>query len=145
MANKVVGIKSFVALAALCGVLGFPSSATAGKNFAARCEGINGNVMALAIQPTYSHQQICACARTNQKLRKQLGSEGIKCTDTLTNFNQVARTPDTPGTPETPPGPGPKGNNGWGNGAEGINNGSDEGNFAQADSKFNESGPKGQR
>ena len=31
------------------------------------------------------------------------------------------------GTDPPPPGPTTKGNNGWGNGAEGINNGSDEG------------------
>ncbi len=34
-----------------------------------------------------------------------------------------------------------KGNNGWGNGAEGINNGSDEGNTAS--SKIDESLPSG--
>ena len=42
--------------------------------------------------------------------------------------------------PEPPPeDPKPKGNNGWGNGAEGINNGSDNGSTAS--SKLPELGP----
>ena len=39
----------------------------------------------------------------------------------------------------TPEDPKPKGNNGWGNGAEGINNGSDNGSTAS--SKLPEAGP----
>jgi hypothetical protein len=121
-------------------------SLAASKNFAAKCEGITGNVKGLAIEPIYSNQQLCACAATNKEFRRQIGAAGIKCNENqITNFNQTAiTTPDTT-EPPTPPTPGepPKGNNGWGNGAEGTNNGSDEGNLAQATSKTDESGSIG--
>jgi hypothetical protein len=124
------------------------TASAASKNFAAKCEGVIGNVKALAIEPAYSHQQICACAQTNQELRKQLGAAGIKCNEsTITNFNQAVATPsDTPETPTTPePEPALNGNNGWGNGGEGINSGSDNGNVAQAEPKSADSTGEGQR
>jgi hypothetical protein len=116
----------------------------ASKNFAAQCEQIVGsNVKGLAIEPTYSSQQLCACARTNQEFRRQLGAAGIKCNaTTITNFNQAVATPSDTDEPPTNE-PAPKGNNGWANGAEGTNNGSNDGNLAQATSKTNESGSIG--
>lgn len=127
------------------------ASAAASKNFAAKCEAITGNEKALAVEPAYSHQQLCACAATNEEFLRQLSATGVKCNEsTITNFNQAVATP--PGTepptepPTNPPGsPALKGNNGWGNGAEGTNKGSDNGNMAQAESKTTESGSKGQR
>jgi len=113
------------------------SASAASKNFAATCEGLTGggSVKALAVEPAYSNQQICACAQTNQELRKQLGAAGIKCNaDTLTNLNQAV-TPPTDTTEPPTPEPALNGNNGWGNGGEGINNGSDNGNVAQSDPK----------
>ena len=117
------------------------TSLAASKNFAAQCERLIGsNVKALAIEPTYSNQQLCACARTNQELRRQLGAAGVKCTSTtITNFNQAVATPSDTDEPPTNE-PALRGNNGWGNGAEGTNNGSDDGNLAQASSKTSESG-----
>jgi hypothetical protein len=86
------------------------SAVAASKNFAAKCERLTGSVKALAIVPTYSHQQICACAQTNRELRKQLGAAGIKCSESkITNFNQPA---------------GVNGDNGD-NGDNGVNNGDD--------------------
>jgi hypothetical protein len=125
------------------------SASAASKNFAATCEGLtgSGSVKALAIEPNYSNQQICACAQTNQELRKQLGAAGIKCNaDTLTNLNQAVTTPEsvTP-TPTPESEPALNGNNGWGNGGEGINNGSDNGNVAQSDPKSADTDGKGQR
>jgi hypothetical protein len=126
------------------------SASAASKNFAATCEGLagSGSVKALAVEPAYSHQQICACAQTNEELRKQLGAAGVKCNEsTLTNFNQAVTTPsDTTETP-TPPESEPalNGNNGWGNGGEGINNGSDNGTVAQSDPKSADTDGKGQR
>ena len=132
----------FVILGAVsCVAMFTDTSLAASKNFAAQCERIVGNVKALAIEPAYSNQQLCACARTNQEFRRQLSATGIKCNENkLTNFNQaVATPPDTepPNEPPTPPEPEPtlQGNNGWGNGGEGINNGSDNGNVAQSDPK----------
>ena len=115
----------------------------ASKNFAAKCEGVIGNnVKALAIEPTYSYQQLCVCARTNPELRKQIGAAGIKCNEsTLTNFNQP--TVVTPDEPE--PEPTLNGNNGWGNGGEGINAGSDNGNVAQSGPKSADKNGQGQR
>src|SRR5688572_17221885 len=52
-------------------------SLAASKNFAAKCEAISGNVKGLAIEPTYSHQQLCACAATNEEFRRQIGAAGI--------------------------------------------------------------------
>ncbi len=126
------------------------SASAASKNFAATCEGLtgSGSVKALAVEPVYSHQQICACAQTNQELRKQLGAAGVKCNaDTLTNLNQAVTPPAATTEPPTPPGSEPalNGNNGWGNGGEGINNGSDNGNVAQSDPKSADSSGKGQR
>lgn len=124
------------------------SASAASKNFAATCEGLTGSgpVKALAIEPTYSNQQICACAQTNEVLRKQLGAAGIKCNaDTLTNLNQAVTPPTDTTQPPTPPGPALNGNNGWGNGGEGINNGSDNGNVAQSDTKSADRNGKGQR
>src|SRR5687768_8796861 len=70
------------------------SASAASKNFAEQCEGLNGNVKGLAIEPSYSQQQICACAKSNQELRQQLGATGIKCFgDKITNFNQATSTP----------------------------------------------------
>jgi hypothetical protein len=118
------------------------TSWAASKNFAAQCERIVGNnVKALAIEPTYSNQQLCACARTNEEFRRQLSATGIKCNESkITNFNQaVATPPDTepPNEPPTEPPTEPalRGNNGWGNGGEGINNGSDNGTLAQSEPK----------
>ncbi|HKG73417.1 MAG TPA: hypothetical protein VKA79_04185 [Aestuariivirgaceae bacterium] len=128
------------------------TSLAASKNFAARCEQIIGNnVKALAIEPAYSNQQLCACARTNQELRRQLSATGMKCNEsTITNFNQaVATPPDTepPNEPPTEPPAEPalKGNNGWGNGGEGINNGSDNGTLAQSSTKSADSRGGGER
>jgi hypothetical protein len=126
------------------------SASAASKNFAATCEGLTGggSVKALAVEPAYSNQQICACAQTNEKLRKQLGAAGIKCNaDTLTNLNQVVTPPTDTTQPPTPPGPEPalNGNNGWGNGGEGINNGSDNGTAAQSDTKSADKNGQGQR
>jgi hypothetical protein len=125
------------------------SASAASKNFAATCEGLTGSrsVKALAVEPAYSHQQICACAKTNKELRKQLGAVGINCNaDTLTNLNQAVTPPTDATEPPTPePEPALNGNNGWGNGGEGINNGSDNGNVAQSDPKSADSNGKGQR
>jgi hypothetical protein len=121
----------------------------ASKNFAAKCEGVIGNnVKALAIEPTYSYQQLCVCARTNPELRKQIGAAGIKCNEsTLTNFNQATVAP--PGEPPSGPPPGPEptlnGNNGWGNGGEGINAGSPHGTFDQSSTKSADKNGQGQR
>lgn len=124
------------------------TSLAASKNFAAQCERIVGNnVKALAIEPAYSNQQLCACARTNQELRRQLSTTGIKCNEnTITNFNQaVATPPDTEPPNEPPAEPALRGNNGWGNGGEGINNGSDEGTVAQSSTKSADSRGRGER
>jgi hypothetical protein len=123
----------------------------ASKNFAAQCEQIvGGNVKALAIEPSYSNQQLCACARTNEELRRQLTATGVKCNESsITNFNQAIAAP--PDTTEPPPGPPPgpppalQGNNGWGNGGEGINSGSPHGTFDQSSTKSADSDGTGQR
>jgi hypothetical protein len=123
------------------------TSLAASKNFAARCEQIIGNnVKALAIEPAYSHQQLCACARTNQELRRQISATGIKCNEsTITNFNQTVATPPDTEPPTEPPEPALKGNNGWGNGGEGINNGSDNGTLAQSEPKSDDVSGGGDR
>jgi hypothetical protein len=128
------------------------TSWAASKNFAAQCERIVGNnVKALAIEPTYSNQQLCACARTNEEFRRQLSATGIKCNESkITNFNQaVATPPDTepPNEPPTEPPTEPalRGNNGWGNGGEGINNGSDNGTLAQSEPKSDDVTGGGER
>jgi hypothetical protein len=121
----------------------------ASKNFAAKCERVMGNnVKALAIEPTYSYQELCVCARTNPELRKQIGAAGIKCNEsTITNFNQATIAP--PGEPPSGPPPGPEptlnGNNGWGNGGEGINAGSDNGNVTQSGPKSADKNGQGLR
>jgi hypothetical protein len=123
------------------------SASAASKNFAATCEGLtgSGSVKALAVEPAYSNQQICACAQTNEVLRKRLGAAGIKCNaDTLTNLNQAV-TPPTDTTEPPTPEPALNGNNGWGNGGEGINNGSDNGNVAQSDPKSADKNGQGLR
>ena len=120
------------------------SASAASKNFAEQCEGFNGNVKGLAIEPSYSQQQICACAKSNEDLRRQLGAAGIKCFgDKITNFNQATGTPGSSTNPTDDPAL--KGNNGWGNGGEGINNGSDNGSLAQATSKSSDDKGKGDR
>ena len=124
------------------------TSVAASKNFAAQCERIvENNVKALAIETTYSNQQLCACARTNQEFRRQLSATGIKCNESaITNFNQaVATPPDTEPPNEPPTEPSLRGNNGWGNGGEGINNGSPQGTFAQSSTKSDDSDGTGQR
>jgi hypothetical protein len=126
------------------------SASAASKNFAATCEGLTGggSVKALAVEPAYSNQQICACAQTNEVLRKRLGAAGIKCNaDTLTNLNQAVTPPTDTTEPPTPPGPEPalNGNNGWGNGGEGINNGSDNGTVAQSGPKSADTDGQGRR
>ena len=121
----------------------FTDSATAAKkNFAAKCERAYGDISAkaLAIEETLSYQQVCVCARTNRTLRRKLGAAGIKCNNSqLTNFNEAPRAlgpgPDPGPSPGPDPDPGPlKGNNGWGNGAEGINSGSFTGKTADSKS-----------
>jgi hypothetical protein len=131
-----------------CAAMFTDMSVAASKNFAAQCEQIVGNnVKALAIEPAYSNQQLCACARTNEELRRQLGATGIKCNEsTITNFNQaVATPPDTEPPGEPPTEPALKGNNGWGNGGEGINNGSPQGTFAQSSTKSADRNGGGER
>lgn len=122
------------------------NKAMATKNFAAKCEQVysDRSVKSLAIEETLSYQQICVCARTNRMLRQQLGAAGISCTNTrITNFNQAVATPGPGPDPDPGPGPGPgpdpdlKGNNGWGNGAEGINSGSFKGKTAESKSTDN--------
>jgi hypothetical protein len=141
-------ILSTVSCAALVNVF-TDSTMAASKNFAAKCESVIGNnVKALAIEPTYSYQQLCVCARTNPELRKQLGAAGIKCSETtLTNFNQATIAPpgEPPSEPPTGPEPSLRGNNGWGNGGEGINAGSDDGTFAQSSTKSADTNGQGQR
>jgi len=144
---------SFLIISAVSSVVLFTDTSwAASKNFAAQCERIVGNnVKALAIEPAYSNQQLCACARTNQEFRKQLSATGIKCNEsTITNFNQaVATPPDTepPSEPPTEPPTEPslRGNNGWGNGGEGTNNGSPQGTFAQSSTKSADSDGNGDR
>ena len=111
------------------------------KNFAMQCERVysDRSVKALAVEETFSHQQICACARTNRALRQKLGAAGISCANNqITNFNQDVDT-SGPGSgqgpgPEPTPEPAAKGNNGWGNGGEGVNNGSFKGKTAETKS-----------
>jgi hypothetical protein len=121
----------------------------ASKNFAAQCEQIvGGNVKALAIEPGYSNQQLCACARTNQELRRQLTATGVKCNESkITNLNQAIATPPSTPEPPSPPGPEPalQGNNGWGNGGEGINSGSPHGTDEQSSTKSADRTGTGQR
>ena len=144
---------AFVIMGAVsCVAMFTDTSWAASKNFAAQCERIIGNnVKALAIEPAYSNQQLCACARTNQEFRRQLSATGIKCNESkITNFTQaVATPPDTepPNEPPTEPPTEPalRGNNGWGNGGEGINNGSDNGTLAQSEPKSDDVTGGGER
>ncbi len=122
------------------------SASAASKNFAGQCQDLNGNVKGLAIEPNYSEQQICACAKSNPEFRQQLGVTGIKCFDNkITNFNQATSTPGSSTNPDPTDDPALSGNNGWGNGGEGINNGSDNGSLAQATSKSSDDKGKGDR
>jgi hypothetical protein len=109
------------------------------KNFAAKCERVysDKSVKALAIEETLSYQQICVCARTNRNLRRQLGAAGVTCINNqVTNINQAVSPTGEPGPgPGPEPGPTLNGNNGWGNGGEGINSGSPHGNADQSGTK----------
>ena len=120
--------------------------ATAKKNFAVQCERLysDRSVKALAIEETLSYQEICACARTNGALRQKLGAAGISCANNrIVNFNQDVNTsgpgpgPRPEPGPVSDPDPAAKGNNGWGNGAEGVNNGSFTGKTADTKSADN--------
>lgn len=116
------------------------SKVSAKRNFAAQCERVYGttSVKALAIEETLSYQQICVCARTNRELRRQLNAAGVTCANNqITNINQPVSQPGEPGPgPNPDPGPGPalKGNNGFGNGGEGVNKGSFKGKTADTKS-----------
>jgi len=128
------------------------SASAATRSFAVQCRALMDNsVQGLAIEQSYSNAQLCACARTSSELRWQLEASGISCPSNQNrNFNQPLTT--TSVTPDPDPGPGPdpddpalKGNNGWGNGGEGINAGSDEGNDPQSGSKSADSRGGGDR
>jgi hypothetical protein len=145
MANK-VGFTSALALATICGTLGV-SSATAGSNFATKCNAyFNGNVQGLAVE-SRSFRSACIClqAQNRRERLNRYGAAGLEnCQRTQTNFN-LASIPSDGTVGEPPPGGPPpggpppggpppggppgsvteKGNNGWGNGGEdGTNNGS---------------------
>jgi hypothetical protein len=114
------------------------SASAAKKNFAVKCERVysDRSVKALAIGEPLSYQQACICARTNRELRRKLGASGITCTNNqITNFNETVNQSGEPG-PGPDPGPGPalKGNNGFGNGGEGVNKGSFKGKTADTKS-----------
>jgi hypothetical protein len=130
------------------------SASAATRSFAAHCEALMDNsVQGLAIERSYSNAQLCACARTSGELRWQLEASGISCPSNQNrNFNQPLTTTSVTPDPDPGPDPGPdpddparKGNNGWGNGGEGINAGSDQGNDPQSGSKSADSRGGGDR
>jgi hypothetical protein len=147
------GFVPIMTLAVLTGAetLGSSTALAEFKSLSAQCEALMDNsVRGLAIQETYSNAQLCACARTSSEMRRQVGAAGVSCPEQNRNFNPPTTASASPPEPGPGPGPGPgnprlKGNNGWGNGGEGINAGSDKGNDPQSSTKSADAGGGGDR
>ena len=97
MATLVRACGPTLAIVAVGAAIGLASSfsiateAFAAKNFAVKCEklnGLNGSLKSLAISPIAANQ-LCTCGQSNRELRRQLNAAGVRCFETkITNFNQ---------------------------------------------------------
>lgn len=147
------GLSPVVALTVLTGAFGSSTALAEFKSVSVQCEALMDNsVRGLAIQETHSNAQLCACARSSIEMRRQIGAAGISCPEQNRNFNPpttASISPEPGSGPGPGPGPGPdprlRGNNGWGNGGEGINPGSPKGNLSQSASKSDDAAGDGDR